>query len=87
MDKQKLIYKWVVSGNWTWKHPSGRISKDVVVCSDRQQAMRIMDGMERDHTKHVSYRYIHEKKDIPYFSPSKYEVTWRNAEDCPHWLR
>ena len=87
MEKKELVGKYLVMGNWTFGHPSGRIAKDVVVCDDWQQAQRIMNGMEKDHTTYITHKYIRTEKDVPYFSPSKYEVTYRNANECTLWLK
>lgn len=86
MDYLDVWMKFLVYGNWSWRHPDGRIGKDVVVCDTYSQATNIEYGMRKDHTTHVKIRHIANRKDMPRFDTRKYVVTWRKAEDCPLWL-
>lgn len=78
---------WYVIGNDKhlsgWGRAEGKISKRIVVCRDREQAFRVARNMEQTGFIYVSARPA--RRELPYYSPSRYVLSFNHADDCPLW--
>ena len=69
-----------------WGNAEGRKSKLVVVCDNRQQAMKIVDAIRRErYTVGNEMRYVHIHTTPPYLPSSRYHVEYLDYKDAHRW--
>lgn len=66
-----------------WGMAERKINKRIVICKDWRQASKVADNMRKDGFIYVGCRSL--RIGIPYYSPSRYVVSWHHADDCPIW--
>lgn len=61
-----------------WGLAEGRIAKRVVICENKQQAYTLKDRLSNP--KHMM-KHVNISFDVPYYTPSKYRVSWDRYTD------
>lgn len=66
-----------------WGEAVGKVHKQVIICDNWAEADKIESSLNSDR----SASWVRVYREMPYFAPGKYSVSYRMASDCPAWLK